>query len=133
VYYADARDIEELGWDRFISGAWESIFVDYRSTGIRSICRRWSDLLQVGLRCSQEMADELVRSQVMMRLDRDLMTIRDPEQLLIAMDEVLADIGAELADLGQIGAAERAELIAAHRELRGFLRDNFLGPREADG
>jgi hypothetical protein len=132
VYYADAADIEELGWDRFISGAWESIFVDCRSTaGIRSICRRWSDLLQVGLGCSEEMADELVRNQVMMRQDRDLMTIRDPERLLAAMDEVLADIGADLADLDEVRSAERADLMAAHRELRSFLRDTFLRPTDA--
>jgi hypothetical protein len=130
VYYGDTTDIEELGWDRFISGAWETIFVDYRSTaGIRSICRRWSDLLQVGLGCSQEVADELVRVQVMMRQDRDLMSIRDPERLLAAMDEVLADIGADLADLDEVRPAERADLTAAHRRLRDFLRDNFLGPQ----
>jgi len=129
VYYADTADIEELGWDRFISGAWETIFVDYRSTaGIRSICRRWSDLLQAGLGCSQEVADELVRSQVMMRQDRDLMSIRDPERLLAAMDEVLADIGSDLAELDEVGPAERAALVTAYHELRGFLRDNFLGP-----
>jgi hypothetical protein len=133
VYYGDTTDIEELGWDRFISGAWETIFVDYRSTaGIRSICRRWSDLLQAGLGCSQEVADELVRTQVMMRQDRDLMAIRDPEQLLAAMDDVLADIGAELAELDEVPPAERSKLTTAHRELRGFLRDNFLGPDEAD-
>jgi hypothetical protein len=127
VYYSDAEDIEELGWDRFVSGIWETIFVEYRATGgIRSICRRWSDLLQGGLGCSQEVADELVRGQVIMRLDRDLMAIKDPEQLLAAMDEVLADIGADLADLDEIRPADRAELITAHRELRGFLRENFL-------
>ena len=131
MYYGDTTDIEELGWDRFISGAWETIFVDYRSTaGIRSICRRWSDLLQAGLGCSQEVADELVRNQVMMRQDRDLMSIRDPERLLAAMDEVLADIGADLADLDEVRPAERGDLITAHRVLRGFLRDNFLGPND---
>jgi hypothetical protein len=131
MYYADTADIEELGWDRFVSGAWETIFVDYRSTaGIRSICRRWSDLLQAGLGCSQEVADALVRGQVMLRQDRDLMAIRDPERLLTAMDEVLADIGADLAELDEVGPAERANLVTAHRELRGFLRDSFLGPDE---
>jgi hypothetical protein len=134
VYYADTADIEELGWDRFVSGAWETIFVDYRSTaGIRSICRRWSDLLQAGLGCSQDVADELVRSQVMMRQDRDLMAIRDPERLLAAMDEVLADIGADLADLDEVRPAERGDLITAHHVLRGFLRENFLGPDDLVG
>jgi hypothetical protein len=134
VYFADTVDIEELGWDRFISAAWEAIFVDYRSTaGIRSICRRWSDLLQAGLGCSQEVADELVRTQVMMRQDRDLMSIRDPERLLAAMDEVLGDIGADLADLDEVRPAERGALAVAHRELRGFLRENFLGPDDLVG
>jgi hypothetical protein len=131
VYNADTTDIEELGWDRFVSGTWETIFVGYRSTaGIRTICRRWSDLLQAGLTCSQEVADELVRSQVLLRQDRDLMAIRDPERLLTAMDEVLADIGRDLADLDEVGPTERANLMTAHRELRRFLRDSFLGPDE---
>jgi hypothetical protein len=132
MYYADAADVEELGWDRFISRSWETIFVDYRSTaGIRSICRRWSDLLQAGLGCSQEVADELVRGQVMLRQDRDLMTIRDPVRLLTAMDEVLADIGADLAELHEVGPADRANLVTAHRELRNFLHGSFLGSDEA--
>jgi len=132
VYYGDTSDIEELGWDRFISGAWETIFVEYRSTaGIRSIGRHWSDLLQAGLGCSQDVADELVRAQVVIRQDRDLMSIRDPERLLAAMDEVLADIGADLVDLDEVRPAERADLMTAHQELRAFLRDNFLGPGDA--
>jgi len=129
VYYSDAEDIEEIGWDRFVSGIWETIFVEYRATrGIRSICRQWSDLLQGGVGCSQEVADELVRGQVIMRQDRDLMAIKDPEQLLAAMDEVLADIGADLAELDEIRPADRAGLITAHGELRRFLRENFLSP-----
>ena len=132
MYYGDSTDIEELGRDRFVSDTWEAIFVGYGSTaGIRSICRRWSDLLQAGLGCSQDVADELVRGQVMLRQDRDLMTIRDAERRMQAMDEVLADIGADLADLDEISPADRAILMAAHRELRRFLRDGYLGP--ADG
>jgi hypothetical protein len=78
VYFSDLEDIEEIGWDRFIYGAWEAIFVDYRSTkGIRSIARRWSDLLQAGLGCSEEQADLLLREQVVVRQDRNLMTIKD--------------------------------------------------------
>jgi hypothetical protein len=134
VYYSETADIEELGWDRFVAGAFEAIFVGYRSTaGIRTICRRWSDLLQAGIGCSQEVADELVRSQVMLRQDRDLMAIRDAEQLLTAMDEVLADVGAELAELDAVSAQDRADLVTAHRELRRFLRDSFLTAAEAGG
>jgi hypothetical protein len=134
MYYGDSADIEELGRDRFISDTWEAIFVGYGSTaGIRSICRRWSDLLQAGLGCSQEVADELVRGQVMLGQDRDLMAIRDPERRMLAMDDLLADIGADLADLDQAGPADRANLMSAHRELRRFLRDGYLGPADGSG
>jgi hypothetical protein len=47
------------------------------------------------------------------------------------MDEVLADIGADLADLDEVSPADRANLLTAHRELRRFLRDTFLGPGDA--
>jgi hypothetical protein len=127
MYYSDLDDIEEIGWDRFVCDAWEAIFVAYRSTaGIRSIGRRWSDLLQAGLGCSEETADLLLRDQVVARQDRDLMTIKDPERLLAAMDEVLADIGADAAELPEIRPSDRDRIVAAHRELREFLRENFL-------
>jgi hypothetical protein len=129
VYDNDIADVEEIGWDRFVSGAWESIFVGYRSmSGIRTIGRRWSDLLQAGLGCSEEIADLLVRSQVVMRQDRDLMAVRDPEQLLAGMDQVLADVGDELTSLPEIQPADRAVLLASHARLRGFLRDGVLEP-----
>jgi len=128
VYDSDIGDIEEIGWDRFVTGAWESIFMGYRSSGIRTIGRRWSDLLQAGLGCSQDVADLLVRSEVVLRQDRDLMTMRDPEQLLAAMGEVLTDIRADLASLAEIPPGERAALLAAHARLRSFLVDGVLQP-----
>jgi hypothetical protein len=138
MYESDLQDIEELGWDRFITGVWGSIFVGYRSgSGIRTICRRWSDLLQAGLGCTEELADDLVRAQVIFRQDRDLMVIRDPEELLAAMHEVLADMGADLADpdsdagLPPIPPAGRAQLLAAHDRLCQFLRDGVV--ESADG
>jgi len=134
VYDSDLADIEEIGWDRFICGAWEAIFVGYRSTiGIRSIGRRWSDLLQAGLGCSEEIADLLLRDQVIVRQDRDLMTIKDPERLLAAMDQVLADIGADIPELLEIRPSDRDRLLPAHRVLREFLRENFLDPDSAGG
>jgi hypothetical protein len=127
VYYSDLEDIEEIGWDRFVCDAWEAIFVAYRSTaGIRSIGRRWSDLLQAGLGCSAETADLLLRDQVVVRQDRDLMIIKDPQRLLVAMDQVLADIGTDIPELPGIMPSDRDRLAAAHRELREFLRENFL-------
>jgi len=125
VYDNDLADIEEIGWDRFIYGAWESIYLAYRSSGVRSIGRRWSDLLQAGLGCTQELADVLVRDQVIVRQDRDLMAIKDSERLLAAMDEVLADIGSELGELAGIGPADRESLLAAYQKLAEFLRANF--------
>jgi len=136
MYDYDLGEIEEIGWDRFVAQAWESIFVGYRSmSGIRTMGRRWSDLLQGGLGCSEDVADRLVRYQVVDRQDRDLMAVRDPEQLVAAMDEVLADIGFDLADetdVAGIGPAERDALLAAHARLRGFLRDGSAEPDEGD-
>ena len=54
------------------------------------------------------------------------MTIKDPSGCSAAMDEVLADIGADLAELPEIGPSDRDRLLAAHRALREFLRENFL-------
>jgi hypothetical protein len=124
MYDFDLGDLDELGWDQFVETSWESVFVGYRSaTGIRTIGRRWRDLLQGGLGCSEEVADALVREQVIFRQDRDLMKVRDPEQLLAAMDQVLSDMGDTLADLPEIRPADRPELLAAHARLREFLRE----------
>jgi len=125
VYDSDLADIEEIGWDRFIYGAWEAIYLGYQLSGVRSIGRRWSDLLQAGLGCTQELADVLVRDQVIVRQDRDLMAIKDSERLLAAMDEVLADMGSELGELAGIAPADRERLLAAHQKLTEFLRANF--------
>jgi len=126
VYDSDLADIDEIGWDRFICGAWEAIFLGYRSFGgIRSIGRRWSDLLQAGLGCPEEIADLLVRDQAIVRQDRDLMAIKDPERLITAMAEVLAGMGAQLAELDGITPADRERLLAAHQRLTEFLRENF--------
>jgi len=126
VYDSDQADIDEIGWDRFVYGAWEGIFLGYRSFGgIRSIGRHWSDLLQAGLGCPEEIADMLVRDQVIIRQDRDLMAIKDPERLMAAMDQVLADIGTELAELDEVRPADRERLLAAHAALVEYLRENF--------
>jgi hypothetical protein len=125
VYDNDLADVEEIGWDRFICGAWEAIFLGYRSGGIRSIGRSWSDLLQAGIGCPEETADILVRDQVIIRQDRDLMAIKDPQRLLTAMAEVLADIGSELGELAGITPGDRERLLAGHQRLTEFLQENF--------
>jgi hypothetical protein len=126
VYDSDLTDIEEIGWDRFVYEEWEQIFLGYRSFGgIRTIGRRWSDLLQGGLGCPEEIADGLVHDQVIIREDRDLMAIKDPDRLLAAMAEILADMGMELAQLDEVSPADRDRMLTAHRTLTEYLRANF--------
>lgn len=134
MYDSDPAVIEEIGWARFVTDAWTQIFVGYQSmTGIRTLGRRWSDLLQAGLDCPQEVADLLVRAEVMQREDRDLMSIRDPALLLAAMDEVLADMGTDLAEMAEIPPADQGRLLASHHELRAMLRASFLAADEPRG
>jgi hypothetical protein len=126
VYDNDLADIDEIGWDRFVYGAWEAIFLGYRSFGgIRSIGRQWSDLLQGGLDCPAEIADSLVHDQVIIREDRNLIAIKDAERLMAAMSEILADMGSQLAELPAISPADRDRLLAAHQTLTEYLQANF--------
>ena len=49
-----------LGWEEFILRQWEPIFTGYRTwTGLRTQGRRWTDLIEAGLGCSQHVAEEL--------------------------------------------------------------------------
>ena len=65
VYDHDLQEVEELGWEEFIARQWDSIFVGYRSwSGMRTMARRWSDLIEAGLGCSQEIADQLVQAEI---------------------------------------------------------------------
>lgn len=131
VYENDPDDVIRLGWNRFVSDVWASIYVGYCSNaGIRTICRRWSDLLQGGLGCSEELADELVRTQVMRREDRGPLNKRDALGTLTSMDDVLADIGMDLAEFDGIRPAAHAALLAEHRRLREFLRETSFGSQD---
>lgn len=132
VYDYSEADLDELGWDRFVSGLWESIFAGYRGfTGIRTIGRRWSDLLQGGLGCSQELADELVRTEIIMMEGRTALASKDPMIALAAMDKVLADMGVDLAELPVIPQNERSRLLVQLGLWRTFLEQT--GPAQADG
>lgn len=135
-----------LGWEEFIARQWESIFAGYRTrVGLRRICRRWSDLLETGLGCSQDVADLLVRGEIIDRADRDLEGIADAAALVAGMAGVLADVGTDLAELGGApdgtgnpdGTADpggtgnadgpAAGLLAAHATLLGFIRAYAFG------
>jgi hypothetical protein len=125
MYENDPADIAEIGWERFVTGIWESIFVGYQTgRGVRTLGRRWSDLLQAGLDCSEDLADELVRLEIVQREDRAALRRRDPLDLLAAMDDILADMGADLTEMDYVRPAERAELTAGLARLRGLLRES---------
>ena len=58
MYDHDPDDIAILGWEEFILRQWELIFTGYRTwTGLRTQGRRWTDLIEAGLGCSQEVAE----------------------------------------------------------------------------
>jgi hypothetical protein len=125
MYENDPADIAEIGWERFVTGIWESIFVGYQTgRGVRTLGRRWSDLLQAGMDCSEELADELVRLEIVQREDRVTLRKRDPLDMLAALDDILADMGRDLAEMDGVQPGERARLITGLARLRGFLREN---------
>jgi hypothetical protein len=127
VYDHDPSEVTELGWAEFISRQWDAIFAAYRTgRGRRLLCRRWADLFEAGLDCGPDLADRLVRAEVLDRADRDLEGTRDPGALLAGMTGLIADVRAdlaELADQGELGGRGRAALLARHAELAEFLRD----------
>jgi hypothetical protein len=120
-----------LGWEEFIAQQWESIFAGYRArTGLRRICRRWSDLLEVGLGCSQELADLLVRREIIDRADRDLESLTDAGALVAGMAGLVADVRSDLQELAAAQPGPAAGLLAAHARLLAYLRAYAFG---ADG
>jgi hypothetical protein len=132
VYDHDPEDVEVLGWEEFIARQWESIFVGYRSsTGLRRICRRWSDLFEIGLGCSQDIADLLVRTEILDRADRDLEGAADAQAVVSGMAEVLADLRTDLREMGEAEPQLSARLLAQHAGLLSYLRAYAFG-QDAD-
>jgi len=125
VYDHDLEEVTALGWEEFIARQWESIFIGYRSNaGLRRICRRWSDLLEVGLGCPQDVADLLVRNEIVDRADRDLESITDAGNLVAGMATVLADVRTDLLELDEAPDG----LLDSHARLVGFIRAYAFGP-----
>ena len=127
MYDHDPEDVAALGWEEFIARQWESIFAGCRSTtGLRKVGRRWSDLLEAGLGCSQDVADLLVRKEIIDRADRDLEGTADAQGLVTGMLAVLADVRSGLLEVaGTLDGT--AGLLEAHARLLGFLRGYALG------
>ena len=135
MYDHDPEEVEVLGWQEFIARQWESIFAGYRSTaGLRKMCRRWSDLIQIGLGCSRDIADLLVRAEIIERADRDLEGAADAQAVVSGMADVLADLRTDLLEMGELGPELSVRLLEQHARLLSFVYA-FAGldPGEAPG
>jgi hypothetical protein len=134
MYDHDDQDIDLLGWPEFIARQWESIFVGYRTgSGLRRTGRRWSDLFQAGLGCSQDLADELVRTLIIDRVDRNLEDAYRSDDLLAAMYQVIADLPEGLKDLASDGITVPGPVLAQHSELLAQAHIFAFGQAEGTG
>ena len=128
VYDHDSDDVAVLGWEEFILRQWESLFTGYRSwAGLRTIGRRWSDLIEAGLGCSQDVADGLVSAAVINGPDRHLEGA-DAVAVVSGMTGVLADIPAALTGMAGLEPAVTATLLERHVRLLSFVHDQAQGP-----
>jgi hypothetical protein len=134
VYDHDPEEVEALGWEEFIARQWESIFAGYRSTtGLRKMCRRWSDLIEIGLGCSQDIADLLVRAQIIEHADRDLEGTTDAQAVISGMTDVLADLRTDLLQMGEIGPELSVVLLESHARLLSLVDAFSSGQDAAEG
>ena len=125
MYDHDLGELEDLGWDEFVRRQWDAVYTAYRTgRGRRTLCRGWADLLEAGLGCPQNLADQLVRLEILDRADRDLEGTMDPRALVTGMTQVIADVRVDLLSLGpeELGAALPG-LLDRHAALQDFLRD----------
>ena len=133
MYDHDPEEVESLGWEEFIARQWESIFTGYRSwTGLRTMGRRWSDLLEVGLGCSQDVADRLVRSEVIDRPDRDLEGATDAWTVVSGMADVVTDVRGALAELTGLAPEVSVRLLEQHARLLSFIRFCAFGQDDGE-
>lgn len=123
MYDHDPCEVEELGWEEFIARQWESIFIGYRAwVGLRRMGRRWSDLFEAGLGCSQEIADRLVQNGLINGPDRGLQEGTDAQSVVSGMIGVLTDLRADLAGMAEREPEVSSRLLAQHARLLRFVR-----------
>jgi hypothetical protein len=128
VYDHDPDDVAVLGWEDFIVQLWESIFLGYRSwTGLRTLGRRWSDLIEVGLDCSQQVADRLVSAAVINDPNRFMDGAGDAAAIVSGMTGVLARIPAVLSEMADLEPGVSATLLSQHARLLRFIQAQALG------
>ena len=133
MYDHDLEEVESLGWEEFILRQWESIFTGYRSwVGLRTMGRRWSDLIEVGLGCPQDIADQLVRTEIIDRQDRDLEGATEAQAVVFGMADVLTDMRADLADMSGLGPELSASLLERHALFLEFIRACVLGADDGE-
>ena len=130
MYDHDQGELADLGWDEFIRRQWDALYTAYRTgRGRRTLCRGWADLLEAGLDCSQELADFLVRAEILDRADRDLEGTADPRALVAGMTQVVTDVRADLLELGPDGPGPPGQgpalpgLLDRHAALADFLHE----------
>ena len=129
MYDHEPDEVAELGWAEFILRQWESIFIGYRSwTGLRTQGRRWSDLIEAGLGCSQEVADQLVNATVIRGPDRNLEGAADPAAVVAGMTAALADMPAALTGVAGLAPADLDGLLRQHTRLLTFIETQAAGP-----
>lgn len=122
MYDHDPDEVTELGWAEFILRQWESIFIGYRTwTGLRTQGRRWTDLIEVGLGCSQDVADQLVNATIICGPDRNLEIAADPAAVVAGMTAALADLPAALGNLDGLAPAAIDGLLEQHAGLLRFI------------
>lgn len=127
MYDHDPDEVAELGWEEFILRQWESIFIGYRTwTGLRTQGRRWTDLVEAGLGCVPEVADNLVNATVIRGPDRNL-ECADPAAVVAGMTEALAEMPAALAEVPGLAPAAIDALLRQHARLLSFIEAQTAG------
>ena len=125
MYDHDQGELEDLGWEEFVRRQWDAVYTAYRTgRGRRTLCRGWADLLEAGLGCPQNLADQLVRLEILDRADRDLEGTMDPRAVVTGMTQVIADVRVDLLSLvkKELGAS-LSRLLDSRAALQDFLRD----------
>ena len=84
--------------------------------------RRWSDLFEAGLGCSQETADRLAKAEIIDRDDRDLEGAANVEALVSGMIGVVAAVRTDLAQMDELGSDLLGEILDQHTRLLSFVR-----------